>query len=845
MLAPGSYFLSGDLTLTTDLTVNGAVTLDLKGHTLTGTGKGSVITVDSGGILTLNDTGGTGKITGGKNTHTEKPWLYGGGVSVSDGKFIMNGGTISNNVTGEYGGGVYINGATFKMSGGSITDNTANEDAGGVMINTGTQEGYIDGTFDMSGGSITGNSAKAKAGGVLLYRNDQGKYSTVFKVSGMVTVTGNHAGTDNVESNVSLYPDKTITAAGLTNGARIGVNLYSPPAGEKTVTICTGTAEASYFSSDDTSYEVVAGTDNNSVILKKTSATSSELPDGVPTRAEFAEIIQKHASFGLANETATPSFTDLEGCSNAQKNAIGVLAGKGILTGTQENTFAPLDGVNRGMAAVVIFRAAGSHDLGIVGDLPFTDITGEEWYDTAVASLWAMQVLVASDAVDGAFAPGQYITKTELQTWLSRYDAYKAGQGGTTDPGSGNDPGSGSDPYPDDIVPETRPDPVPPVSSSSVTKNPDGSTTTTTKNTTTGTVTVTTKNPDGSTSVVETKKDGTVTETVKDAGGNEVKTETKPDGTVTTTEKDAAGNKTSTVANPDGSGETKVDNSDGSTSTTKVDTGGQVKAEVKLSDKAVEAAEGAPVTLPMPELPVTSDRESAPAVTVELPKDAADVTVEIPVKEVTPGTVVVLVNADGTEEVVKTTLTTKNGVAVTVRDGVTVKVVDNSKQFDDVPETHWSSDAVSFASSRELLNGTSAGEATFSPDEDMTRAMLMTVLARFDGADTEGGSVWYEKSMEWAVANGVSDGTAPNSSITREQMVVILYRYAGSPPASGSLDSFADADNVSGYAADAMRWAVDNGLIGGTGDGALSPQGNATRAQVAAVLMRYVQKLAK
>ena len=121
----------------------------------------------------------------------------------------------------------------------------------------------------------------------------------------------------------------------------------------------------------------------------------------------------------------------------------------------------------------------------------------------------------------------------------------------------------------------------------------------------------------------------------------------------------------------------------------------------------------------------------------------------------------------------------------------------------------------------------------------------MTVLARFDDEDTTGGSVWYEKGMAWAKANGVSDGSNPNGSITREQLATMLWRYSGSPIVEGSIDTFNDAGKVSGYATDAMRWAVKTGLIGGVGNNTLAPQGNATRAQLATILMRYCTNLAE
>ena len=140
------------------------------------------------------------------------------------------------------------------------------------------------------------------------------------------------------------------------------------------------------------------------------------------------------------------------------------------------------------------------------------------------------------------------------------------------------------------------------------------------------------------------------------------------------------------------------------------------------------------------------------------------------------------------------------------------------------------------------MNGT--GNGKFSPNGLTTRGMIMTILARNAGVDTGGGAVWYEKGMNWAKANGVSDGTNPTATITREQLAAMLYRYAGSPSTNGSLDSFADADSVSAYAVSAMQWAVENGIVNGA-NGKLNPQNNATRAEVAAILMRFCEKDAK
>lgn len=158
--------------------------------------------------------------------------------------------------------------------------------------------------------------------------------------------------------------------------------------------------------------------------------------------------------------------------------------------------------------------------------------------------------------------------------------------------------------------------------------------------------------------------------------------------------------------------------------------------------------------------------------------------------------------------------------------------------FDDVNDGDWYSEAVDYAAEKGLMSG--VGNNLFAPKTDTTRGMLMTVLARYAGQDTTGGSVWYEKGMNWAKANGVSDGTNPTASITREQLVTMLWRYAGEPAGTASLDGFNDASTVSSYAVTAMRWAVENGIINGA-NGSLNPRANASRAEVAAILMRFCE----
>ena len=162
----------------------------------------------------------------------------------------------------------------------------------------------------------------------------------------------------------------------------------------------------------------------------------------------------------------------------------------------------------------------------------------------------------------------------------------------------------------------------------------------------------------------------------------------------------------------------------------------------------------------------------------------------------------------------------------------------SKNSFVDVASSDWYADAVQYVTDKGLMNGTDDNQ--FSPSASTTRGMLMTVLARYAGEDTAGGATWYEKGMNWTKAKGLSDGTNPNANITREQLVTMLYRYAGSPAVNGSLSDFSDAASVSSYAVNAMQWAVANGIVNGS-DGKLNPQNNATRAQVAAILMRFCE----
>ncbi len=164
--------------------------------------------------------------------------------------------------------------------------------------------------------------------------------------------------------------------------------------------------------------------------------------------------------------------------------------------------------------------------------------------------------------------------------------------------------------------------------------------------------------------------------------------------------------------------------------------------------------------------------------------------------------------------------------------------------YTDVSPDAWYYSAVLYVSGRGLMTGTGAN--TFAPDAAASRAMMWTILARMSGAEVDGGKPWYVLAQTWATVNGMSDGTDPDGRITREQLVTMLYRYAGEPEVAdgelAGLNTFADSADVSEYARKAMAWAVSNGIINGIG-GRLVPQGTVARAQVAAMLMRFCENV--
>ena len=328
----------------------------------------------------------------------------------------------------------------------------------------------------------------------------------------------------------------------------------------------------------------------------------------------------------------------------------------------------------------------------------------------------------------------------------------------------------------------------------------------------------------------ETKKDGTVTEsktetiTSKDGTKSETKSETKTDKNGVTSGKETT--KTTMANGSTGMTVTTIENGESKTA-----------AEAKVSSKAVEDAKknGEAVKAPV-EVEASRNSNTAPTVKVELPKGTGETKVESPVSNATPGTVAVLVHPDGTEEIVKNSIPTEDGIRLTVNGGATVKIVDNSKDFIDTQD-HWAKGAIDFVSARGLVNGMTA--TSYAPNNSTTRAQLWTILARQNDADLTGGATWFENAQNWAKTKGISDGANPNAAINRAQMVTMLWRAAGQPVAGGAA-SFTDV-SADSYYAQAVSWAVENGITTGVGGGHFDPTATCTRAQIAAFLARSMK----
>lgn len=244
--------------------------------------------------------------------------------------------------------------------------------------------------------------------------------------------------------------------------------------------------------------------------------------------------------------------------------------------------------------------------------------------------------------------------------------------------------------------------------------------------------------------------------------------------------------------------------------------------EVDLSNVTIPEEEAEPTETPVTSYGYADEEEETPA-----PEETeTPAPTETPVASATP-TVSPTV-APTTEPIVTPTV------------APTTEPTQTPISFTDVKDNDWFKSAVDYVSGNELMYGTTDTE--FAPNDETTRGMLVTILYRMTGSPEVryDGSEWYAASRTWAMENEISDGTNMPNNVTREQLVSMLWRYDGSNEVeSDMLNGFTDSNKVSDYAVNAMKWALENGIISGESDTTLNPKGNATRAQMAAMIMRY------
>ena len=786
VLSQGEYYLYGDITLSdAAILINGDVKLCLNGHTIDRANK-------TGGIdyviwvlgndkahLTLTDCVGGGTIKGGGN----------GGVDIFGFCTLdMFGGTITGNTNRGVGVGQF---GEFNMYGGKITGNSAGF-GGGV---------YNGGTVNMYGGEVSDNTASNKGGGVYMEASVGNYQGGILNVSGAAKITDNTV--KGVANNVYLPSGKTIAIGTGSLSGTIGVTTEPKPAAGKPVKVIADTKGnaglTTHVVSDDNAYETAV--QGSTIVLQVvgdggTTPAGKPAPKYTPPTAKTglvyngtAQVLisESHVEGGmmqyrLDNGAYSP---DLPTATNAgiytvYYKVVGDASHNDVAEKSLKVTIAKAS--LSGTPAYTLITSIGK----TLADANLTagDIKPEngqiKWVDENGVELAVSTEVKANTAYRWKFTPDDTSNYEELTGSITLYPASTDGGGS-----SGGGGGSSSDRDSSDSNPIIK---------------------TETKN-----------NPDGSTTKTETRRDGSVTQTTTGKDGGTSKTETKPNGSSVTENKAA----------------------DGSTGTVKTDKNGQTTAETKVSAKAVEDAKrnGEAVKAPV-EVKASRDSSTAPVVKVELPRNSGETKVEIPVSNVKSGTVAVLVHPDGTEEILKNSIPTEDGIQLTVDGNATVKIVDNSKGFIDT-RNHWAEDAIDFVSARGLVNGMS--DTIYAPNNSTTRAQLWTILARQNDADLTGGSVWYEKAQNWAKDKGVSDGANPNAAINRAQMVTMLWRAVGQPaPATAATFTDVSAD---AYYAGAVSWAVENGITTGVGGGKFDPTGACTRAQIAAFLTRlYAEK---
>ena len=817
-LAGGGVYLAGG---TFDL--NGGEISNNKDDILNGAGV-----YVAGGMFNLN----SGKING------NKAQAYGGGVYVAGGTFNLNGGEISSNEasfaggmnyeggkvtinegstisgnTATRGAGIMVSGDNITMSGGIITDNRAKgnqyKNGGGVYIVQYTKQGtgVITGVFTMTGGKITGNTADKYGGGV--YIQDNG----IFNVSGDANVSGN---TVNGRANNVYLSDTNavLTITGTLSGAKFGItaNANTPfTSGWSSY----GGGDPRAFFSPDADDKYIALTDDNEVELRNGYQIKYELNGG-----QFVDEYTPVYSYVSGDQAIT-----LPGADAVTRNGYTFdgwyenedLSGQACTVIASGST-GPKTFYAKWTAKT--YRVTLETNGGTIVGSGLTEYTcgqGAELPTNVEKSGYTFAGWYENDRFEGsavtAISDTEYGDKTYYAKWMSKtYSVTLNTNGGTIKSGNVTNYSYGEGAaLPTDVEKSGY-------TFAGWYENEEltGSAATAISNTEYGDKTYYAKWTANTYSVKLHLNGGNLADGVSDITaytyGNSIELPDRSeivrsgymfsgwyadegfkDGPYTEISSTDSGNKefyarwtmynipnthAITVIDP-ANGSLKVNPSNGSA--------GTLITVTATPDKGYELAY------------ITVDGERITGSTFRMPDH--DVT-------------------------------------------VSALFVPVSFPFTDVKSGDWFYDAVAYVYANGLMDGTSA--TTFEPNANMTRAMVWAILARIDG-ETVTGADWASAARTWAMAGGVSDGTDPNGPVTREQFATMLYRYAAakgydvSIGESTNILSYADFASISEYAIPAMQWACGSGIVTGVTDSTLAPQGTATRAQCAAMLMRFIE----
>ena len=884
-LAGGTFDLNGgEISNNKDDILNGAGVYVAGGMFNLNSGKinGNKAQAYGGGVYVA---GGTFNLNGGEISSNEAS--FAGGMNYEGGKVTINeGSTISGN-TATRGAGIMVSGDNITMSGGIITDNRAKgnqyKNGGGVYIVQYTKQGtgVITGVFTMTGGKITGNTADKYGGGV--YIQDNG----IFNVSGDANVSGN---TVNGRANNVYLSDTNavLTITGTLSGAKFGItaNANTPfTSGWSSY----GGGDPRAFFSPDADDKYIALTDDNEVELRNGYQIKYELNGG-----QFVDEYTPVYSYVSGDQAIT-----LPGADAVTRNGYTFdgwyenedLSGQACTVIASGST-GPKTFYAKWTAKT--YRVTLETNGGTIVGSGLTEYTcgqGAELPTNVEKSGYTFAGWYENDRFEGsavtAISDTEYGDKTYYAKWMSKtYSVTLNTNGGTIKSGNVTNYSYGEGAaLPTDVEKSGY-------TFAGWYENEEltGSAVAAISDTEYGDKTYYARWTSKTYGITFNTDGGTIK-------GSYVTNYTYGEGAVLPTDveksgytfagwyenEELTGSAASAISNTEYGDKTYYAKWTANTYSVKLHLNGGNLADgvsditaytygnsIELPDRseivrsgymfsgwyADEGFKDGPYT----EISSTDSGNkelyarwtmynipNTHAITVI---DPANGSLKVNPSNGSAGTLItVTATPDKGYELAYITVDGERITGSTFRmpdHDVTVSAlfVPVSFPFTDVKSGDWFYDAVAYVYANGLMDGTSA--TTFEPNANMTRAMVWAILARIDG-ETVTGADWASAARTWAMAGGVSDGTDPNGPVTREQFATMLYRYAAakgydvSIGESTNILSYADFASISEYAIPAMQWACGSGIVTGVTDSTLAPQGTATRAQCAAMLMRFIE----